>query len=173
MARMPYHDLEGLPQKLEESVKKRTPLNIYRMLVHAPTIATGFLEMGRAILTDSELDPKLRELAILRVGALSEAPYEVFQHRRVAKAVGVEDDKIAAVLNEGSMDSLDDFEQLIIRFTDSVVKDVKASDELFNEVSSHMSPRLISELLLTIGFYMMVSRFLENTGVDIEENPVT
>ncbi len=171
MARIPYHDFNDLPQQLADSVKKRTPLNIYRMLVHAQTMAPGFLEMGRAILTDSELDPKIRELVILRVGILSDASYEIFQHRRVASSAGVEDNKIAAVLNETDEDVLDDHEKLLMRFTDTVVKDVKAPDELFNEVSEALSPRLLSELLLTIGFYMMVCRFLENTGVDIEDTP--
>ncbi|MGH1349992.1 MAG: carboxymuconolactone decarboxylase family protein [Methyloligellaceae bacterium] len=171
MARIPYHDLNDLPEKLAETIKKAPPLNIYRMLAHAPTVAPGFLKMGGAILTASELDPKLRELVILRVGILSDASYEIYQHRRVAASVGLDEKKVAAVLNETDEPVLDDLEQLLVRFTDSVVKDVKAPDELFNEVSEKLSPRLLSELLLTIGFYMMVSRFLENTGVDIEEKP--
>ncbi len=171
MARMPYHDMNDLPEALSERIGNRTPLNIYKMIAHAETIAPGFLDMGVAILTKAELDPKLRELVILRVGALSDAGYEIFQHRRVAKSVGLEDDKVAAVLNEGDAGVLSEHEALIMRFTDKVVKDVKAPDDLFDEVSNALSPRLVSELLLTIGFYMMVCRFLENTGVDIEENP--
>ncbi len=39
----------------------------------------------------------LRELAILRVGRLSRTAYEVFQHERIGRGVGVTDDKIAAL----------------------------------------------------------------------------
>jgi len=63
-------------------------------------------------------------------------------------------------------------DNLLMRFTDAVVKEVKAPDDLFNEVASKLTLRSLSELLLTIGFYMLVSRFLENTGVDIEDRPV-
>lgn len=172
MARIPYFDMAALPSATAELMKGRPPLNLYRMLPHAETIAPGFLAMGRAILTNSEIAPQLRELVILRVGALSDASYEIFQHRRVAASVGLSQDKIEAALNLGSDDALDDLEQLVMRFTDSVVHDVKAPDALFNAVAARLSLRSLNELLLTIGFYMLVSRYLENTGVDIEEVPV-
>ncbi len=172
MARIPYFDMAALPPETAALLQGRPPLNLYRMLTHAQTIAPGFLAMGRAILTNSDLEPRLRELVILRVGALSDASYEIFQHRRVAASVGVSNEKIEAALKRGSDDALDELEKLLMRFTDSVVHDVKAPDALFNVVAAQLSLRTLSELLLTIGFYMLVSRFLENTGVDIEDVPV-
>jgi len=172
MARIPYHDMNGLPQELTDLIKSRPSLNLYRMLPHAITVAPGFLAMGRAILTNSAIDPKLRELVILRVGALSGAGYEIYQHRRVARSVGISDEKIEAALHPGTELAMNDLERLLMRFTDVVVKEVKAPDDLFNEVASHLTPQTLCELLLTIGFYMLVSRFLENTGVDIEDEPV-
>jgi alkylhydroperoxidase family enzyme len=165
--------MKDLPQELADVIKTRPPLNLYRMLPHAITVAPGFLSMGRAILTNSEIDPQLRELVILRVGALSQASYEIYQHRRVARSVGVSDEKIEAVLKPDAehAPALNEFEQLVMRFTDVVVKEVKAPDALFDEVASRLTLRTLSELLLTIGFYMLVSRFLENTGVDIEDQP--
>ncbi len=62
-------------------------------------------------------------------------------------------------------------EQLIIRYTDEVVKNVKASDALFKELLAQLDNRRMAELTLTIGFYMAVSRFLENFEVDIEPAP--
>ena len=53
--------------------------------------------MGNALLYKCELDPVLRELAIIRVGRLSRAAYEVFQHERIGREVGVTEDKIAAL----------------------------------------------------------------------------
>jgi alkylhydroperoxidase family enzyme len=39
---------------------------------------------------------------------------------------------------------------------------------LFAEVKEKFSPRQIVELILTVGYYMMVARLLETTGVEIE-----
>ena len=75
MARVPYVDLDTVGGALGAQLRARPPLNIFRVLPHAPDTALGFLAMGKAVLRDSSLPPRLRELVILRVGALSGAHY--------------------------------------------------------------------------------------------------
>ena len=45
---------------------------------------------------------------------------------------------------------------------------VKAPDVMWNDMLRHLDHRQMAELVLTVGFYMMVCRFLENFEVDIE-----
>jgi 4-carboxymuconolactone decarboxylase len=168
VARIPYFDLEQAPASYTELLKGRPPLNLYRMLPHAAAIAPGFLAMGRGILRDSELDPSIREIVILRVGILCHSSYEVHQHKRVARGVGLSEQKIAAIEIGPSSPEFSDVERLVLAFTDEVVHKVKASDAAFNRLLPHFPHRQIAEMVLTIGFYMMVSRFLENFEVDIE-----
>lgn len=168
MSRLAYLDRASLPPEIA-ALWDRRPLNLYRVIAHAQAAAPGFLALGRALLSESELDPKLRELVILRVGAISKASYEIYQHKRVAKSVGLSDEEIAAALRERSDDCLPEFARLVLRFTDSVVWEVKAPEPLYTSVASQLSERQMAELLLTIGFYMLVSRFLENTEVEIEK----
>lgn len=168
MPRIPYFDMAQAPAAITQLLASRPPLNIYRMLPHAVTAAPGFLQLGGALLRDAELDPGLRELAILRVGVLSGASYEVYQHKRVARSVGVSDEKIEAVALGPDTEAFEPLEKLILRFTDEVVLNVKASGTLFSELLAQLSNRQMAELVLTIGFYMMVSRFLENFEVEIE-----
>lgn len=54
-----------------------------------------------------ELDPLLREVVILRIGFLSKASYEVHQHKRVARKVGMSDEKIAALEHDPQSAVLD------------------------------------------------------------------
>lgn len=169
MGRIPYFDMDKAPAELQDLLKVRHPLNLYRMLPHATTVAPGFLKMGGAILRDSAIDPVLREIAILRVGFLSKATYETHQHKRVARNVGVSDAKIAALENDQpDSNAFSPLEKLVMRYTDDVVANVKASTALFDELLAQLDHRRMAELTLTIGFYMMVSRFLENFEVDIE-----
>ena len=172
MARIPYHDLAGLPETLTALIMSRPPLNLYRMLPHAPTLMPGFLEMGRAIRNATQLDPALRELVILRTGALLGAAYEIHQHRRIAQLAGVPGADIDAAVNPGREAECGADEQLVLRFTDAVVLQQRVPDELFNQIVDAYQYRGACEILLIAGFYMMVSRFLENTGVDIEDKPV-
>ena len=171
MARMPYLEIADMPEKLAETVRALPPLNIFRMLGHATTATPGFLAMGGALLSQGELDSRLRELVIVRVGILSNAKYEVHQHDRISRDVGVPEPKIQALRVGPEAPEFDEWERLVLRFTDVVVRDVKAPDDLFNEVAAKLTHRGMAELVLTIGFYMMVSRFLENFEVDIEEVP--
>lgn len=169
MARIPYFDLAQASDGYRQLLGDRPPLNLYRMLPHAGPAAEGFLRLGGALLRKGELDPQLREIAILRVGVLSGASYEVHQHKRVARQVGLAADKIAALTEDGADPAVfDDNERFVLAFTDQLVRHVKAPDAMFEEAGRRFPPRQLSELVLTIGFYMMVSRFLENFEVDIE-----
>ncbi len=171
MSRMPYYEVENATGKHAEFLAKLKPhLNIYRMLANSENAMKGFVRMGNALLHRCELDPALRELAILRVGRLSRAAYEVFQHERIAREVGVTEDKIAA-LRDATTEAaaFSDHEKAVLRFTDDVVRNVKASDKTLKAVQAFLSPAAVVELTLTIGYYMMVCRFLETTGVEGEE----
>ena len=171
MPRIPYYDVDQATGKHAEFLGKLKPhLNIYRMLANSENGMKGFVRMGNALLHRCELDPTLRELAIIRVGRLSRAAYEVFQHERIAREVGVEEAKIAA-LRDATIEApaFTDNDRAVLRFADDVVRNVRASDKNLKAVQAFLSAGALVELTLTIGYYMMVCRFLETTGVEGEE----
>jgi 4-carboxymuconolactone decarboxylase len=171
MPRIPYFDVEQATGRHAEFLGKLKPhMNIMRMLANSEAGLKGFTRMGNALLNRSELDPTLRELAILRVGRLSRAAYEVFQHERIAREVGVEEGKIAA-LRDATIEApaFSDNDKAVLRFTDDVVRNVRASDRNLKAVQAFLSVGALVELTLTIGYYMMVCRFLETAGVEGEE----
>src|SRR5262245_58972673 len=171
MSRIPYFEVENATGKHAEFLGKLKPhLNIYRMLASSEYGMKGFVRMGNALLHRCELDPSLRELAILCVGRLSRAAYEVFQHERIAREAGVSEDKIAA-LRDATIEAaaFTDHEKAVLRYTDDVVRNVKASDKALKAVQAFLTPGAVVELTLTVGYYMMVCRLLETTGVEGEE----
>jgi 4-carboxymuconolactone decarboxylase len=171
MSRIPYYEVDNATGKHAEFLGKLKPhLNIYRMLANSEYGMKGFIRMGNALLHRCELDPVLRELAIIRVGRLSRAAYEVFQHERIGREVGVAEDKIAA-LRDATVEAavFSDHEKAVLRFADDVVRNVRASDKNLKAVEAFLSPGALVELTLTVGYYMMVCRFLETTGVDGED----
>jgi 4-carboxymuconolactone decarboxylase len=172
MAKLPYVDLATVPGPLGELLRSRPSLNLYRILPHAPEAALGFLALGRALLTRTGLEPALREVAILRVGALSRASYEVHQHRKVGRSAGLSDAEIEAVLSLEVGPGLNPRQRLVIELTDAVVGDVRAPAALNDRVIAELSEQGWLELLMTIGYYMLVSRVLENVEVDIEDHDV-
>ena len=168
MARQPYYDPSHKDADFNTYVGKLGGLNIFRMLAHSENTCRGFVRLGNALLYRGKLDPVLREIAIVRVGRLSRAAYEVFQHELIGRKAGVSDAQIAG-LRDDDLSSFDDLQKLVVRFTDEVVKNVKASDATFSALSKQLGSEAMVELTITIGYYMMVSRFLETMGVDGEQ----
>src|SRR5204863_5653976 len=97
MARIQPIDPDAAPEKVREALDQLPPLNIFRTLAHAETAFRPFLRFGGAVLGRMQLDPIVRELAILTVAHEAEAEYEWIQHVAIAKAVGATDAQIDAI----------------------------------------------------------------------------
>ena len=167
--RLPYPDLDSLDDACRIRLAERLPLNIYRMLCHAPTFYPGWMDLGRAVLYEAQLPAKLRELAILRVGHLCRSPYELHQHRKIALAVGITPEQVEAVASQPAGPLFDHTERAVLAATDQLVHDVRIGDALFAELRTRLGEQQVMELLISVGFYMMVARVIENTGIPIEE----
>src|SRR5437763_15457017 len=73
VARLPYVQADAAPEAVREALERVPPLNIFKLLANAETCFRPFLRLGEAILTKQELDPLLRELAILQTAKLTPA----------------------------------------------------------------------------------------------------
>jgi 4-carboxymuconolactone decarboxylase len=144
------------------------PLNLFRMLAHSPPVMTGFAKLGGALLQDCALPPQLRELAIVRVGLLAGASYEVEKHTAIARAVGISDTELQALRPGESQEALSDTGRAVIELTDELFGGVRARDEVLDRVRRHLDDRQLVELVVTIGYYGLVCRVLETLGVDRE-----
>ena len=168
MARIPYPDPAALSPDTSEFLAKLPPLNIFRMLAGGEGLLRAFSRFGNHLLYKTSLDPVLREIAIVRVGVLSDAAYEVHQHDAISRSLGMSDELLAAIRAGAGDPAFDDLQRLVVRYTDDVVANVRASDDTFDALAQHLSVQELQELTVTIGFYMAVSRYLETFGVDIE-----
>jgi alkylhydroperoxidase family enzyme len=124
--------------------------------------------LGNAIRFKGELDPGLREIAITRTGILCHADYEVISHKHLCAAAGVSQGKIDALGKGAEADVFTDAEKDVLRFTDDVVKNDRASDETFNAMVKRLTPGALVELYLAIGFYIMTSKFLLTFDIDLQ-----
>ena len=171
MARIPYVEPDTAPTAVRE-VLERLPvkLNIFKMMAHAETNFRPLMRLGQSILTEQQLPAKLRELAILRVARLSTAEYEWVQHVPIAKMTGASDEQVAALeRDDAGAVCFDPVERLVLRATDEIVRDGGPSDATFAELASHFSHREIVELVLAVGFYMVMARLMLSVRIDIDE----
>ncbi|MBM3490796.1 MAG: hypothetical protein FJX68_10145 [Alphaproteobacteria bacterium] len=115
----------------------------------------------------------MREVAIPRVGHLSNAPDEMFQHERIARGPGMAETKITALKRGAQSSAFSLPEKAALRFTDDVVADVPAGDAGFAAAAQFLSPRQRVERNLTVGYCMLTCRLLESFAVTIEPEGVT
>jgi 4-carboxymuconolactone decarboxylase len=169
MARLPYVDPQVASPGVREALDALPQLNIFRTLAHADSAFVPYLGFAGVLLAQLELDPKLRELAILLVATRTGAEYEWVQHVGISKTLGIHDEQISAV-ERGDLQAacLDPDARAILRFTSEVLELPRASDATFAAIHDRFPPRQIIELLLVIGSYHMLARLMTTLDIDID-----
>ncbi len=171
MALIPFPNPEDLDSKTKELYDiMPVKLNLALMLGHSSSLARPFLKLGSSILLNSKLAPTLRELAILRVASLTWSQYELHHHIPIAKSTGLSGFSIEAALNvDKDLDpGLSRKEALTLRIADEIVSQSGASESLVAECLSEFGEETLVELVISICYYMMVSRFLLTFDVDLD-----
>ena len=171
MARLPYVMPEQAvsPEVKQTFAQLPTVLNVFKMMAHAETTFRPLVRLGSAILAQQKLSARLRELAILRVASLSGCRYEWVQHLSLAMLMGATRLQVDAI-EKGEIHApcFDESEQLALELATELTHDVRGSDTTFARLRECFSPQEIVELVLAIGYYMMIVRLIETTGVEIE-----
>lgn len=159
---------EDLPPQAREVLAALPPLNVFRAVAALPPSLRPFLELGGSLLGGAHLTPAEREIAILRVAHATQAAYERQQHEQLGRAVGLTDEQIAATAQKEPGAALDADAALICRAADEISREVRLSDEGLTLVRARWGDAGAAELILTIAYYNMVSRFLESARVPLE-----
>ena len=169
MARLSYVDPADMSDDLCAQLQ-RLPINLTRMLLHAPRTASGFLDMAIGF-RQGVLDPRLRETVILRVATDQDSLYQRMQHLPAADLAGLSGEEVDAI-TRGDLTRLDPRLAVAVRFVDECVARVRVSDPTFDDAHKLFSPSELVEMTLLIGFYMMTARFLASFGIDLDATPV-
>lgn len=167
MARLPYVNIDELPEELRARLEGLPPLNIYRLLAHTPSFV-HLLGLTSAGMYAAEIDQRLRELSILRVAHLTGARYIWVQHVGIARSLGLSEAQVEAIPQGAGAEVFGELEGLVLRFTDEMTQGVKVSEATFQAISRHLSPRCLMELAIAVGLYGMIARVMETFEIDLE-----
>jgi len=176
MTRIPYANLDESPQKVRDFFDKmRTNtdgaevMNIFRMAAHSDVSIREFIRLGTRLLMKARLDPRFRELAILRIAQMIGARYEWAQHVPIAVGTGVTREQIKELDKWRESSLFDERDQIALKYTEEVVRDSRPQDDTFEAASKFLDHTSLVELTLSIGYWSMVGKFLKTFQVDVEE----
>lgn len=175
MARIPYPNVDagsGADSEvvaLAEQIKAERGgkvLNLYRMLLHSPPFARGWLGFFTAVRQQGLLDARYRELVILRIAVINNADYEFAQHIPYALKAGLSQAQIDAVKSDSASPLLETRDHAVLVYAETMTRDIEVPDALFDAVRAQFGERELVELTITIAGYNLVSRFLVAMRVD-------
>jgi alkylhydroperoxidase family enzyme len=85
--------------------------------------------------------------------------------------VGVTDEQNEALDDWKSATCFNELQRAALAFTDEIVELRRPTDATFDAIAAKLTPAALIELQLSVGFYIMTSKFLETFGIDLQ--PVT
>ena len=168
MARIEYVDTADLPAE-----KRKVPaLNLIRAMSRSPGAERAVSGLVRYLRTESKLDRRLMELAILQVGWLAKAPYEFAHHVEFGRKNGVTDADIRAIADEteGKPTHLDPLSRSVLRAAREMTLGGDLSDGTFAELKASLDDERLVDLCLAIAQYNGVVRLLAALRIDVEED---
>src|SRR5277367_4358791 len=172
MTRIAFRQPEQMTDQARELTRARGNLNVYRALANAEKVFTGWMLAGQAALTSPVLPVRLRELTVLRTAYLMDSPYELGQHRDVARTAGVGVDEIDAVLSESDWGEghFGGGELAVLQLTTELLTTRGVSAEVFDRVHTALGSEATVELLMVIGRYAGLALMLNALDVDLDES---
>lgn len=111
----------------------------FNAMLRVPRLTTGLGQWTREI-SRSRLDDDVRQVVILTVGVAWSAQYEIDAHVSAARAVGVPDGAIEAILQGGAPSGLSPAAQVAHRLTAALLADRAVPDQLYSSASRYPHP---------------------------------
>jgi len=152
----------GIPDQLAR-------LHVFRLLLRRAPTAKALSDLLLSLLVGEALDPRLRELVIMRVAWVTGSVYEWTQHWAIATHLGVSEGDLLGVRNWEMHDEFRPVDQAVLAAADECLSNGAIDGTRLEELKAHLGDDATLELLTAIGTWTMVSTVLRSTAVPLEE----
>ena len=125
-----------------------------------PDISSAFLDLAVAEQKHTSLSKRSREVIILTVGAVWQAPYELYAHCAVARHVGHSDDAVRTLADGGLPQDLTDEEAVTHRVARALSVEHRLSEALYREAEATLGADGVMEAVVLTGIYHIVCAIL-------------
>lgn len=178
MARIPYPRSEDLPAKINDFFDKIRSnnwpvLNLNWIMAHSTGTARELIRLGAMLLSKTELNPRFRELAVMRIARFCGSRYEWMQHVPIALEAGLSREELRNIENWKDTELFNDDDRIILAFAEEVARDHRPSDATFADAAKLLDNTSLVELTTAIGYWSMIANLLNTFDVEIEEELVS
>jgi alkylhydroperoxidase family enzyme len=145
-------------------------LNALGLFAHHPELARAFFTFNGHLLLASTLSVRDRELVVLRVAALRDAPYEWAQHQIIAGDAGISRDEVARIRSGPDAPGWSSAEAALLRAVDELVRDARLSEDTWSTLSAAYETQQLLDLVFTIGAYDLLAMVFNSFAVELDDD---
>jgi len=151
--------------------EQMAPLSVFRILLRHPAVAGELASTLTTLLfRGNKLDPRLRELIIMRIGWRTGSVYEWTQHWRVARGLEIPATDLAATRDWRSVTQFSEADRAVLQATDDTLDKGMIGDATWEVCCRHLSTEAERiELVIAIGNWTMFSQLLKSLRVPLED----
>lgn len=174
MSQIPFPDWTSVSKEKRDAVgyPDRKVLNVTRVALWAPeSLWRAHHAFKRAMIYETTIDERLREILILRVAHLSRSEYELRHHISISANLGFTPAQQEA-LRLGDYSSFSEPERAVAEFTDEVVANAGVKDQTLQKVRRLFGEPVVIEMLIVIASYVGTALMARATGVEPDDEPI-
>lgn len=147
------------PPAQAQSMKGGSNTEWAEILAHHPALFMAHMGFAQVFMATPKLSPRDRELAVLRLGWISRAPFEWGGHVAIAKACGLSGPEIEQVTLGPEADGWSDYERALLRATDELHADSMICDSTWKDLAAVLDEAQLIEFVMLIGHYKTVAYY--------------
>ena len=132
----------------------------YGVLLHSPKLAARVANTGTYVRFECDMPNNLKEVVIITTAREIKSQYEFTAHARLAREANVSDETIKAIAQGTAPQGLSGDEELLVRFTQQLLREHKVSDANYNAVKDRFGVQGTVDVTGLIGHYLLVGQFL-------------
>ena len=132
----------------------------FNAVLFSPEIGRSFLALQSEEGRRTSLSERVRQVVILTVGSVWQAPYELYAHIAVARQTGLSDDAVRALAGGDPADGLGHEERVAQRFTRQLAVERRVDDETYRAAESAFGRKGLVDMMMLSGCYHTVCSLL-------------
>ncbi|HEX3897967.1 MAG TPA: carboxymuconolactone decarboxylase family protein [Mycobacteriales bacterium] len=136
-------------------------------MLHHPRLAAAFLAFNGQLLWDPVLDPRLRELMVLRVAWRTRSTYEWVQHVKLSQRYSVTAVEVDAI-GAGEYGGFTQVEADLLRGTDQLLDGYRIDDATWERLAAVLDAKALVEMLFVIGTYTGLAMVFNGLGIELD-----
>lgn len=145
-------------------------LNVFRALLHRPKTAKALSDLLLSLLFGGDLDDRLRELLIMRIGWVTGSDYEWTQHWRIAQdQFDCSEEDLLELRTWRESAHFGEDERLLLGATDMLLEQGDLDTGLCARCLERFGRDATIELVTAVGTWRLVSKFTKALDVPLED----